>query len=87
MAAGRGDVAEGGHASTSACSIMPIPAEELGLDTDYWEPYASVGFNLGPADATVGVAYAWEQDSLGGDDNLYLYTDLGYSPFRPPRSR
>ena len=52
------------------------PAEELGLDTDYWEPYASVGFNLGPAEATVGVAYAFEQDSLGGDDNLYVYTDL-----------
>src|SRR5690606_20292569 len=26
---------------------------------------------------TVGAAYAWEQDSLGGDDNLYVYTDLG----------
>lgn len=52
------------------------PTEELGLDTDYWEPYASVGFNLGPAEATVGVAYAFEQDSLGGDDNLYVYTDL-----------
>ena len=53
------------------------PTEDLGLDTDYFEPYASVGFNLGPAEATVGAAYAWEQDSLGGDDNLYLYTDLG----------
>ena len=52
------------------------PSEELGLDTDYWEPYASIGFNLGPAEATVGAAYAWEQDSLGGDDNLYVYTDL-----------
>ncbi|MBX7514560.1 TorF family putative porin [Qipengyuania sp. GH38] len=52
------------------------PSEELGLDTDYWEPYASIGFNLGPAEATVGAAYAWEQDSLGGDDNLYIYTDL-----------
>lgn len=55
------------------------PAEELGLDTDYLEPYASIGFSLGDAEATVGVAYAFEQDSLGGDDNLYVYTDLGYS--------
>ena len=53
------------------------PTEDLGLDTDYWEPYASVGFNLGPAETTVGVAYAWKQDSLGGEDNLYLYTDVG----------
>ncbi len=47
-----------------------------GADTDYWEPYASIGFGLGPVSTTFGVAYAWEQDSLGGDDNLYLYTDF-----------
>lgn len=52
------------------------PTEDLGLDTDYWEPYASVGFNLGPAEAEVGVAYAFDQDSLGDEDNLYLYTDV-----------
>lgn len=46
------------------------------FDTDYWETYASVGFTFGPAEATVGAAYAWDQDSLGGDDNLYLYTDV-----------
>ena len=55
------------------------PTEELGLDTDYWEPYASLGFTLGPAEATVGAAYAFKQDSLGDEDNLYVYTDLGYS--------
>ena len=54
------------------------PTEDLGLDTDYIEPYASVGVNFGPADATFGVAYAPKQDSLGGDDNLYLYTDVGF---------
>lgn len=52
------------------------PSNDLDVDVDYWEPYASVGFNLGPAEATVGAAYAFEQDSLGGDDNLYIYTDL-----------
>ena len=46
------------------------------FDTDYFEPYASVGFTLGPVETTVGAAYAWKQDSLGGDDNLYLYTDV-----------
>ncbi len=55
------------------------PDADNGLigDTDYIEFYGSVGSTLGPADLTVGVAYAPEQDSLGGDDNLYLYTDLG----------
>lgn len=42
-----------------------------------FEPYASLTKTLGPATAKVGVAYAWKQDSLGGDDNLYLYTDWG----------
>ena len=73
-----GDVAEGVALDVGILYYL-YPTEELGLDTDYWEPYASVGFNLGGAEATVGAAYAFEQDSLGGDDNLYIYTDLGYS--------
>ena len=48
-----------------------------GLDLDYFEPYASVSTTLGPVDLTVGGAYAWSQNSLGNNDNLYLYTDLG----------
>ncbi len=46
-------------------------------DFDYTEFYAKTGFTFGPAEATLGVAYAPKQDSLGGTDNLYLYTDLG----------
>lgn len=45
-------------------------------DGNVFEPYASVTAAVGPATAKLGVAYAWEQDSLGGDDNLYVYTDL-----------
>jgi uncharacterized protein (TIGR02001 family) len=58
--------------------IYPTTDDPLNLDpdTDYWEPYASVATTIGPVGATVGVAYAWEQDSLGGNDNLYLYTDF-----------
>lgn len=46
-------------------------------DFDYLEVYGSVGFAFGPAEATVGVAYAPDQDSLGGTDNFYIYTDVG----------
>ncbi len=52
------------------------PTEDTGADTDYFEPYASVSGTLGPVGAKMGVAYAWEQDSIGGEDNLYIYTDL-----------
>lgn len=45
-------------------------------DFDYWEPYASVSGAVGPATLTAGIAYAWSQNSLGDDDNLYLYTDV-----------
>jgi uncharacterized protein (TIGR02001 family) len=49
-------------------------------DFDYYEIYGSLGFSLGPAATTVGVAYDPEQDGLdfGGltRDNLYLYTDF-----------
>lgn len=44
---------------------------------DYFEGYASVAADLGPASVTVGAAYAPDQDSLGSRDNLYLYTDVG----------
>ncbi|MXP31541.1 hypothetical protein GRI94_06875 [Erythrobacter jejuensis] len=47
-----------------------------GVDTDYFEPYASVSTTIGPVGATLGVAYAWEQDSLGNQDNFYIYTDF-----------
>lgn len=46
-------------------------------DFDYVEFYSSAGFAIGPAELTVGVAYAPKQDSLGGTDNIYIYTDLG----------
>ncbi len=51
-------------------------ANFLGVDTDYFEPYASISTDLGPVSATLGAAYAWEQDSLGGGDNIYVYTDV-----------
>lgn len=45
-------------------------------DFDYVEFYGSLSTTLGPVGAELGVAYAPDQDSLGGTDNLYIYTDL-----------
>ncbi|GAA0284410.1 TorF family putative porin [Alteraurantiacibacter aestuarii] len=46
-------------------------------DYDYVEFYSSVGVTAGPAEVTLGVAYAPDQDSLGGTDNFYVYSDVG----------
>jgi uncharacterized protein (TIGR02001 family) len=42
-------------------------------DTEYLELYGSLSKTLGPIGHSVGVAWAPEQDNIGGDDNLYLY--------------
>lgn len=67
----------GGGLSADVGAIYYLYPNAGAGDFDYFEGYASLGFTLGPASATVGAAYAPEQDSLGGGDNLYLYTDLG----------
>ena len=43
--------------------------------TDVVEITAALSKELGPVGATVGVAYAPSQDSLGNDDSFYIYTD------------
>jgi uncharacterized protein (TIGR02001 family) len=54
-----------------------------GQKTDFFEPYASVSYTIGPVSTKVGAAYAWGgQAGLAGfdvrggnDDNLYVYGD------------
>lgn len=46
-------------------------------DTDFFEPYASVNYSIGPANVKVGGTYAWSgQPGLGGNDTFYLYSNL-----------
>ena len=72
---------EFGLISTDVGVIAYIYPNAGAGEFDYVEFYGSVGAGLGPAEVTLGVAYAPSQDSLdfggGEDDNLYLYTDVG----------
>ena len=57
-------------------------------ETDYFEPYASLSYLLGPVEATVGAKYAWDQAAIGNEDMLYTFgqVDAGI-PFTPLRLR
>ncbi|MXO89442.1 TorF family putative porin [Pontixanthobacter aquaemixtae] len=70
-----GDVAEG--VAIDVGVIQYIYPDAGPGDFDYTEFYGSVGFTFGPAEATLGAAYAPKQDSLLGFDNTYVYADLG----------
>lgn len=50
-----------------------------GIDVDYWEPYLNLGYGSGPLSASVLVAYAPDQDDIGGEDNIYLNGGLSYA--------
>lgn len=50
--------------------------------TDYFEPYASASYLLGPVEATAGVKYAPAQRAIGDEDMLYLFGEAEASiPF------
>jgi uncharacterized protein (TIGR02001 family) len=44
--------------------------------SDYIEPYASVTGAIGPVEVTSGIAWAPSQNSLGNNDNVYIYTGV-----------
>lgn len=68
-----GDVSEGLGLDVGLL-YYAYPTNADGFDAEYFEPYATLSTTLGPVQAKLGVAYAWEQDSLGGGDNLYVFT-------------
>jgi uncharacterized protein (TIGR02001 family) len=70
-----GEVASGLTADVGI-TLYAYPNGSFG-NGDYWETYGSLSTTMGPATAKLGVNYAWKQSSLGGDDNFYVFTDLG----------
>lgn len=66
----------GGFTADVGVLYYLYPNNHSGFPADVWEPYASVSKTFGPATAKLGVAYAWTQESLGDEDNLYVYFDL-----------
>lgn len=44
-------------------------------ETDYAEVYASVSGPIGPVTAKLGAYYAPDQQAIGSEDNLWVYTD------------
>jgi uncharacterized protein (TIGR02001 family) len=72
----RGEVASGITADAGLVRYA-FPGAGAGA-AGMWEPAVSLTAALGPATAEVGAAYAWKQDSLGGEDSLYLHADLGF---------
>jgi uncharacterized protein (TIGR02001 family) len=58
------------------------PGGDKGLNTDFFEPYASVSYTLGPVATKVGINYAWGGQAglnftSGNDDDVYLYGQAG----------
>jgi uncharacterized protein (TIGR02001 family) len=70
-----GEIASGTTFDIGVLAYL-YPNGDVG-DADYIEPYVSLSHSIGPAQVTVGAAYAPSQNSIGNADNIYVYTDLG----------
>ncbi len=56
--------------------FFPNGEDGVAGPSDYFEPYASVAGSIGPVEVKSGIAYAWNQASLGNSDNVYIYTGV-----------
>ena len=69
-----GDIASGLSADVGLL-YYAFPNSTNGFSTDYLEAYGSLSTTLGPVEATVGLAYAFDNSALAGD-NVYVYGGL-----------
>lgn len=65
------------------------PTRTSGFKTDFFEPYASINYTIGPVNAKLGANYAWGgQDGLdftsGKDDDIYVYGELSLAVPQTP---
>jgi len=66
-----------------------VPDHAKRVNTDFFEPYASISYTIGPVAAKLGGAYAWGgQKGLDftarSDDSLYVYGELSGGIPRTP---
>ncbi len=57
------------------------PTAIKGLNTDFFEPYASVAYTIGPVTTKVGGNYSWGGQpgldfTTSNDDNIYVYGEV-----------
>lgn len=70
-----GHISEGLGADVGV-TYYAYPSKDPGAGpSDVWEVYGKLKPSIGPLGLTLGAFYAWDQDSLGGGDNLYLSAD------------
>lgn len=66
----------GGNAVLDVGLLYYAYPGSTGGDFEFFEPYANITAPIGPATAKVGVAYAWDQDALTDNSNIYIFGDL-----------
>lgn len=70
-----GDISDGLGADVGV-TYYAYPSKDPGAGpSDVWEVYGKLKPSFGPVGLTFGAYYSWDQDSLGGGDNLYLSAD------------
>ncbi len=69
-----GDLTEGLSADVGLL-YYAFPNSTNGFNTDYLEAYGSLSTTMGPVEATIGLAYAFDNSALAGD-NVYVYGGL-----------
>jgi uncharacterized protein (TIGR02001 family) len=70
-----GNVAEGVGLDVGLL-YYAYPTNAKGNNAEFFEPYVNLSTTLGPVQAKVGANYAWDQNAIGSQDNLYVHTEL-----------